>query len=291
MNRPPMDDTPRANGPRSEAQLRELLAVYAIDAVDADEAAAVERFLLTDPRAVDEVQQYRETAAMLAFVGADAPSGLWDKISQQLEDEPPTLDVTSLIAQPRSVTASVTPLAGRRRRTDRWFMSSIAAACVLIAGLGVAVIQLRSDLSDTRTDLASTNQLMADETEQDRLERAAAAAMTSPESMIIHLEPAEALPDAKGTGASVDAVMMPAGVGYVMKADLPALDPSETYQLWGKLTDGRVVGLAVLGQSFSTSAFRVDNVAQVEALVVTRERAGGVARAEGPVIVAGTVSA
>jgi hypothetical protein len=277
--------------PLPEAQLRDLLAVYAIDAVDAAEADAVERFLLVDPRAAAEVQQYRETAAMLAFVGADAPVGLWDKISSQLDEDAPTLDVASLVSQPRSVTAAVTPIESRRRRTDRWFSGLAAAACALIAGLGLAVVQLRTDLSDTRTDLAATNKMMTDETEQQRLERAAASAMTSPQGMLVRLEPTESLPGTTGAESSVEAVMMPEGDCYVMKADLPALDASETYQLWGKLVDGRVVGLAVLGQSFSTSAFRVDDVAQLEALVVTRERAGGVARAEGPVIVAGPVTA
>jgi hypothetical protein len=288
--------TPDQNDPTqprlsfSEVELRELLAVYAIDAVSSEEAEAVERYMAQDPRAAAEVQSYRETAAMLAIVGEDAPTGLWSKITDQIDQAPPALNVERLVSSARSVTAAQGQAASDRAARPRWLSPAVAAAVVVILGLGAGVVQLRSDLGETRQDLATTNRALEADTAQTRLDRAAASAMLSPEGMIVHLAAADAIdPTTKGS-QSAEAVMMPSGDGYLLKAALPQLDAAETYQLWGQLEDGRVVSLAVLGRTMETASFRVSDVSQIDQLIVTRERAGGVARAEGPVIVAGPVS-
>jgi len=66
-------------------ELQELLGAYALDAVDPDEAAAVEEHVASCPRCRAELAEHRETAAMLASVGAPAPEGVWDRIAAELD--------------------------------------------------------------------------------------------------------------------------------------------------------------------------------------------------------------
>ena len=66
---------------RRPDDIEELLGAYALDAVDDDERRLVEAYLATNPRARAEVDQHREVATLLAFGGADAPEGLWDRIA------------------------------------------------------------------------------------------------------------------------------------------------------------------------------------------------------------------
>lgn len=75
-------------------QVQELLGAYALDAVDADEAEIVELHLRNCPRCRAEVEAHREAAALLAHVGAPAPEGVWDRITEQLEAEAPPFEST-----------------------------------------------------------------------------------------------------------------------------------------------------------------------------------------------------
>lgn len=76
------------------ADLQELLGAYALDAVDPDEAAAIERHLPTCPRCRNELADHREVAGLLSYAGGAAPSGLWDRIITSLEEPPPALLMT-----------------------------------------------------------------------------------------------------------------------------------------------------------------------------------------------------
>ena len=75
---------------RWPAEIEELLAVYALDAVDEDERALVDDYLRENPRAVAEVESYREALSYL-HAGAAAPPGLWERIATELESAPPPL--------------------------------------------------------------------------------------------------------------------------------------------------------------------------------------------------------
>jgi hypothetical protein len=75
-------------------ELQELLGAYALDAVEPDEAAAIERHLPTCPRCRNELAEHREVAALLGYAGGDAPSGVWDRIIASLEEPPPALMLT-----------------------------------------------------------------------------------------------------------------------------------------------------------------------------------------------------
>ena len=74
------------------AELDELLAAYALDAVDAEEREQLDAYLERSPEAAREIAELQETAALLAFTGPDeAPDTLWDRIENALGAEPPRL--------------------------------------------------------------------------------------------------------------------------------------------------------------------------------------------------------
>src|ERR1700737_5388485 len=60
----------------SRRELEELLGAYALDAVDDDEREQVEAYLARTPEARSLAAEYRETAALLAHGGTEAPAGL-----------------------------------------------------------------------------------------------------------------------------------------------------------------------------------------------------------------------
>ena len=71
-------------------EIEELLGAYALDAVDDDERRQVEELPAPpNPRARAEVDEHREVATLLAFSGARAPEGLWDRIAGALEERAP----------------------------------------------------------------------------------------------------------------------------------------------------------------------------------------------------------
>jgi anti-sigma-K factor RskA len=124
----------------SHDEIQDLLGAFALDAVDADEARAVEDHLRECARCRAEVAEHREAAAFLAHAGEDAPPALWDRIASTIDDDAP---------------AGVVPLAPKlgsrggswtRRRSLPAAVVGIAAAAV-IAVLG---FQLREQ--DQRMD-------------------------------------------------------------------------------------------------------------------------------------------
>ena len=66
-------------------EIQELLGAFALDAVDGDEAEAIELHLRECPRCRAEVTEQREVAALLAHTGATAPEGVWVRILEELE--------------------------------------------------------------------------------------------------------------------------------------------------------------------------------------------------------------
>src|SRR5207245_2292443 len=97
-----------------------LLGAYALDAVDGDEAEAIEFHLRECPRCEAEVAGFRETAALLAHSGTPAPTGVWDAIASAIDGPPPQALV--------------------RRRPVAWFRTMAAAAAVVVIAAGVAWI-------------------------------------------------------------------------------------------------------------------------------------------------------
>lgn len=277
-------------GQPNHDELRELLGAYALDAVDADEAVAVEEHLAGCPQCRAEVEQHRSVAALLGNAGATAPAGLWDRIAASL-DEPEqstarpapwastapsgALDsTTSSPPPPRSPSPSPSPpdeasragaavtafpaggRAGRSRPGAATLVAAVAAACVLLVG-AVGVLSFRHQQQRV-DDLAA--QVAAG-----RDQRSAGDALADPTSTVVRL--------ASDDGQLVmRAVVTEEGTGYLLGGNLPDAGAGSTYQLWG-LDERQAVSLGVLGPAPGIVAFQVED--PMTALAITSEAQGG----------------
>jgi hypothetical protein len=242
--------------PLTHRQLQELLGAYALDAVDDDEAVAVEAHLADCPRCRAEVAEHREAAALLGYVGAPAPEGVWDRIAAQLvTPEAPAMPGLSPAGAAVADLGSPRARPSRRSLPMRAVAGALAAAAVLVAVLGVQVVRM-----DRRLD-----RVLATVGERG-LDQAVLAATADPSSRRVRLRSED--------GSRVaDAVLLPDGEAYLVSRRLPALTDAETYQLWAVVGDQKI-SVGVLGPDPSIVPFHYDGDPTV--LAMTTERAGGV---------------
>jgi anti-sigma-K factor RskA len=232
-------------GRLTHEQIQDLLAAYALDAVDADEAVAVDDHLRDCPRCEAEVASYREVVASRAHAGRPAPEGLWPRIAGALEEAPPALELGRM--RPPAPSAA--------RVSNRWVAAVVAAAAAVTGVLGLLVVR-----QEQRVDR------LAEVTRQRALEQAASSASVDPKAQRVALRSDDGAMWAK-------AVVQDDGTGYLTEHNLPALSSGRTYQLWGK-SGAKTVSLGVLGPSPRVAAFHVDGDA--DTLAVTTEESGGV---------------
>ena len=256
-------------------EIEELLGAYALDALEPEETALVERHLRECIRCVIEVGQHHEVTGLLANSGGNASAELWHKIAQRLDVPPevPSWDRLAARLDPATVpeavprfeppSAEVIELDQTRRR-HRWMVRTAslvaAAAAVLAVVLGVQVNHLNHQVNA----LSSTRQSVS---------AAAQAALENPATQRLQLTPPATSPGPKGT--SVTLVVGQTGTGYVFASNLAPLPSSQTYQLWGAI-DGQLVSLGVLGPDPGVRAFTYDTGTKVQAFAITAERGGGV---------------
>lgn len=233
----------------------ELLGAYALDAVDPDEAKAVELHLRECARCRAEVSEHRETAAMLAHAGADAPGDLWDRIIGAIEPPadvvPPSMPRLGDMAEHRTA----------RARRPVWFAPVAAAAAVVIAVLGLQVRDLQNRIDELPA--SATAEL--------------ASAAADPDAVLVHLD--------GGEGMSVP-VVLNGDRAWLDGANLPDAGSGRTYQLWGAAGDD-LVSVAVLGRDPGVVSFDVEGYG---ALAITEEDAPGVVRSEQAPVVVGELA-
>ncbi|MHB1536850.1 MAG: anti-sigma factor [Acidimicrobiales bacterium] len=261
----------------SHDDLQELLGVYALDALERDEAELVERHLEVCVRCRAEVAAHREVSGLLGYAGQEAPAALWDRIVASTIETPPALRM------PRraSITRGVRNRPGTSRKRD--FSRSgaalpprrlawMAAAAVLVVGiLGVQVVRLNDRVSAVNRSMTAGAPTMAN----------VQHALAEPGARKV------ALMDPAGHVVEADAVILPGGDGYLYGTRLAPLPPSQTYQLWG-VVGNQVISYGLLGSDPSVEPFRVG--AGVAGLAITAEVAGGVVSSTHAPVADGRVS-
>jgi anti-sigma factor RsiW len=244
----------------SPTELRELLGAYALDAVDADERRQVEAYLARTPAAVAELSELRETAALLAHVGREAPDGLWTRIEGALAEEPPRLVLPAARTRGRVLTR----------------VGIAAAFAVVVASITVTAV-LHGEMDDQQARLDRLSASVA----RNGVTRAANAAAMDPSSRVAMLVSADGRHRAK-------VVTTPDGTGFFMEHNLPQLAPGRTYQLWA-MTGNRaapvMVSVGVLGRRPAVTPFRAGTAAM--GFVVTVEETPGVAATDHPPMLEG----
>ena len=239
----------------THAEIQRLLGAYALDAVDGDEAEAVELHLRDCPRCRAEVNDHREVAALLAHAGTAAPAELWTRIASSLEEPPPGFQL-----------ARVTEVRPRRAVSVRVVAALSVAAAIVVGVLGVKVVQDGNRLDELGRPRPSQQLLAA----------ANAALVDSAARRVTLLSPDKQL--------SVNAVLLPDGTGYLVTNNLPPAAAGDVYQLWALVGTSKI-SAGVLGARPSLVAFKVD--AGVGALAISRERAPGSAGGPGELVAVG----
>lgn len=245
----------------NHAEIEELLGVYALDAVDPEEAGAVELHLRDCPRCRAEVAEHREMAASLAQVGSPAPSLVWSRIAASLEEEaPPQLDMARVVA--------LGPRRARRRSVPARALAALAAvAAAVIAVLGVQIERM----DDRQDQLASALQSSG-------LDKAVQAALLDESARRVDLRSDDGV-------TFVRAVVRDSGAAYLVENNLPPLPADRTYQMWAIAGD-QPVSVGVLGTDPEVSAVQIAGTG-VTVLAVTAEPAGGVAAPSSAPVVKG----
>jgi anti-sigma-K factor RskA len=251
----------------SRRELDELLGAYALDAVDEEEREQVEAYVDRTPEARSLVAEYRETAARLAHGGGEAPPGLWERIEQTLEEEPPQL------AAP--LPGGVVAFESRRTRFRRRIAVAVgvAAAVVVVGSLTVKVVQQDDRIDELGREARNGSVLAAAETAS-RDPRAARVTLSSTDGAL-----------------EARAVYLPDGDGFLVENNLRPLPPDRTYQLWALLGDPgaeRAISAGVLGPDPGVTAFRVQG--PVAGLAITDEQSPGSVAPSNPALIQGVVS-
>lgn len=226
-------------------EISELLAAYALDAVDDDERAEIDAYLDAHPDERAALADLRVTASMLAHTGGPPPDGVWERLETIISTTPPPMRlVPPPVLSPRSAPASDTARVDRRWR---WLAAAAAVVALVFGGLWLAA--RGGDGGGAATDTAAL----------------AATAATAPGSRHATLT------DSDGK-ALATAVVTTDGSGY-LTSELPPAPAGHTYQLWG-ITRTGTVSLGVLGRDPGTVAFSAASPTQ--SLAITTEVAGGV---------------
>jgi anti-sigma-K factor RskA len=221
-----------------DAETHELIAGYALDALDADDEARVRELLATSEEAREELRAFSEAAAAMATAapGAMPRAELRGRILDAARAEPQT--VVSLEAHRRS---RVVPVLGAA--------AAIAACAALVLGIWGAGAS--RDLDETRTALER--------------QQAASAVLADPDARAVELETGDGrlVVDDQGAAVLVLDAMEPAPAG-------------KTYEVW--VSDGGApVRAGLFDGAKDRDVVPVEETVEPGSLVlVTLEPAGGV---------------
>lgn len=268
--------------------MRELVAVYALDAADPSEVGPIEDHLRSCPRCREELAAHRQAAALLAYSGADAPAGVWDRIAGEIgaadAPAPPKLELFvggSAAGSGSARSAGSARGAGSAHGADptsggwAWRRRRVGAA----AAAAAAVVALAATGTELARQEHRIDQLTAEASRQALLGQATAAAL-NPSARRVSLTGPE------GGAARATAAVLPSGVGYVVTSDMARLSRRKTYQLWS-ITGGRVVSAGLMGSDPGVTEFHLAPGAS--SLAVTVEPAGGTSQPTSPVVASGPV--
>lgn len=235
----------------NHADLRELLGVYAVDALEGEEHEAVEEHLAGCDECRSEVAAHREAAALVASGPTEAPPELWERIRDEID-----------IGPERSETGRVTPLMpSARRAVRRWRVATAAGA---VAAMALSVVAVNAVLD--RRDLEERVDELAAAVEGSSISGAARAAQVDPTARRVTLRS----PDEERI---VHLVHLGDGSGFIVDDNLEPLPEGRTYQLWA-LSGDVAISAGVLGPSPDVEPFSA--AGSIDGFAITAEQSGGV---------------
>lgn len=243
-------------------QSHDLLAAFALDAVENFEHDEIESHLRGCPRCATELTALRDVASSLGNCVEPVPEGLWSTISSQLvqaEQEEPPSSITQILSRTEMTESDGRPIgrASRSRAGRRYLIvvTSVAAAAAAAASvLGVNLAQTSDQNSRLQAQIGTSGSSVV-------------AALETPGHTLLNLRGANHRQLAQF-------VLLPSGRGYLVSSSLPKLTADHTYQLWG-IMGGQAISLGLLGPAPDQAAFTVSGSVVPIRLGVTVEPLGG----------------
>ena len=247
--------------------IRDLAAGYALGALTPEEARAFEAAMVASPELAQEVAEYREVNALLAFSGT----------------RPPQASVKERLLQQVSASKTV-PL--RTRSARGWlapvFGLAAAAAAVLAFQLNQQVDALREQLSARNVKLAATEAKLA------RREVTLDALLTAETDLkVVQLTT---------TGDRPPGIQFfwnrRANLGVLHAFRLPPAPVGKVYQLW-LMRDGKPIPSATFNSESDghalVQAFALPAGGGFDAAAITVEPDGGSTTPTMPIVLIGTI--
>lgn len=255
-------------------QAHDLLAAFALDAVETHERDLIDQHLANCPRCRAELDAHRDVAAALGNSVEQLPMGLWTTISMHLperhdEDSPPMprllRDGPDGVVPQRKSPRRLHPSRGRMAAVASFVVAAAAVTAVLAAGLVNADNQV-AHLQGAIGETAHT---------------AVIAALDTPGHRVVDLTSAQRVELAQF-------VVLPDGRGYLVHSTLPALGAHDTYQLWG-VVGGQPISLGLMGRSPNQVTFTLAGAARASKLGITVEPSGGAVVPSSQMVASGPV--
>lgn len=276
-------------------ELQELCALYALHALDADEAAIIEeRLRAGDPEVLEELAAFREVVQLLphALPLQTPPPRVRAQLLQRIQAAQPASP-----PRERATTAHVTPLR-RRWRWQPWLAAAAALAVVSFSGWTASTLHtqvLTLEAQNTQLQqLANERQqrLQGLEAQIQQLQHTAGqyqalwTFLSSPAVKIVLLTGSEHAP-AAGARLLWDTQR---GEWTVVTYALPALPPGKTYQLWflgsGKPIPSGTFRPTVEGRGIIQATLPADRT-DIAGAAVSIEPEGGVLQPTGNIVLVG----
>ncbi|MFD6090494.1 anti-sigma factor domain-containing protein [Oerskovia sp. NPDC060338] len=225
-------------GPRTDDP-RDLLAAYALDAVDDLDRRVVERLLASDADARRELDEHRAVVAAFT-VDADPPASLRDAVLGRVASTPQ-------VAAPGAGRGDARP-GGPARAPRRWVVvAAVAAAVAAVAVPTTLAVQARQEQVRLQTQADAMASMLAD--------------------------PAAEIVRGEMVGGGDASALVSGDRVLFSVTDLPQAGAAEDYQLW--LVEGEgMVSAGVFDARDGSAALLVD-AAGSAGVAVTLEPAGG----------------
>ncbi len=251
-------------------QLDEDFDIYALGALDGEEAQALVSHLETCPDCAHKAEQAQ---ARMAVQGLAAPL-----------EAPSAGAKERLLGRVRAEGAQ--PTTPRLGAFQRWVALGLALASVLLAAMLVLLAVRNRELSRRLSELQTALERQAAETAR---ARTVLEVLTAPETVKVTLVAAQARPVPQGK-----ALYHPRKGLLFYATDLPALPPHQTYQLWLVPVKGNPISAGVFqADAQGSGAILLPPLPPglaAKAFAVTVEPAGGVPQPTGPKVLVGSVS-
>lgn len=253
---------PTSNEPVNP-EIEELLAAFALGATDADESAAVQKLLATQPELAQELADYSDLAEKLLYAAApvDVPAGIEARLQSAIRN--PALT-------PTPITLSLPKAAAipwwKRLQLPQWSLQLGTAFAMLLL-----LILINGYWSRQVADLRQTQQRLESELLLQKTTFAVIAMDDSERIVLTPSDPTEHFDADLIWGEGFETALL-----YV--ADFPQPPPGETYQCWlvsgEEYTDGGTLTVNEFGSS--TLLIKLTKpFDEYERVVITLEPEGG----------------